>query len=185
MIEQDLLGISVNELIENYCVLYDEKEKKIIGITTITTAEKIDKTYGNDYEARYVFVDVFAADYDTIKNNKILSYYEVQKVLEKYIGYVPDPEDIDILASYLHAQWVEMSKDATTMLIQLIKVIKKFETLVESDDRNNIANIQTQIDSWRKQWCHYQMISDELLFKEHVKDANEILKKLHDREEKQ
>ena len=185
MIEQDLLGISVNELIKNYCVLYDEKEKKSIGITTIMIAEKIDKVYGNDYEARYVFVDIFATNQDAIKNNKILSYYEVQKVLEEYIGWIPDPKDIDILASCLHAQWVEMSKDAATMLIQLMKIIKKFETLVDSDNRNNISNIQTQIDNWRKQWCHLSVISDESLLKEHIKDANEILKKMHNKEEEE
>ena len=50
MIEQDLLGISVNNLIENYCVLYDKETEKEIGISSIKNAEAIDKKYGNDYE---------------------------------------------------------------------------------------------------------------------------------------
>ena len=74
MIEQDLLGISVNNLIENYCVLYDKETEKEIGISSIENAEAIDKKYGNGYEERYLFVDIFAADLESIQKNQILSY---------------------------------------------------------------------------------------------------------------
>ena len=43
MIEQDLLGISVNDLIDNYCVVYDKMAQQGVGITTVTNAEKIEK----------------------------------------------------------------------------------------------------------------------------------------------
>ena len=73
MIEQDLLGISVNNLIENYCVLYDKETEKEIGISSIKNAEAIDKKYGNGYEERYLFVDIFAADLESIQTMYVLT----------------------------------------------------------------------------------------------------------------
>ena len=66
MIEQDLLGISVNDLIDNYCVVYDKKKQQGIGITTVKNAEKIEKVYGCGYEEGYIFLDIFAADQEII-----------------------------------------------------------------------------------------------------------------------
>ena len=70
MIEQDLLGISVNDLLNNYCIVYDKKEEKGVGITTVETAERIEEVYGMGYEEGYVFLDIFAADQETIKQNQ-------------------------------------------------------------------------------------------------------------------
>ena len=83
MIEQDLLGISVNNLIENYCVLYDKETEKEIGISSIKNAEAIDKKYGNGYEERYLFVDIF--DNSFVKCHNLLFFVKIQiKILSSF-----------------------------------------------------------------------------------------------------
>lgn len=179
MIEQDLLGISVNDLLENYCVLYDEREGCGLGITTIKNAEKIEETYGIGYEERYVFLDIFAADQETIKQNKVLSYYEVQKILEKYIGWVPDPHITNYMAACMHDQWMKVTKDSAQLLLDLLRVITSKQELIADADVVVVSAVKEQVDQWRKNWCSYWALNDEQKM-ENVKIAKEILQKLHE-----
>ena len=183
MIEQDLLGISVNDLIKNYCVLYDKKTEKGIGITSIENAEAIDKKYGNDYEERYIFVDIFAADLELVQENKILSYYETEKKLEQYIGYVPDSEMIDYMASCMHMRWVETTKEAAQLILDLLKIITSHQELIKDSDVAVISDVKECIDKWRKNWCVLYVADDKTKI-ENAKIAKEILKELHEKGEK-
>ena len=128
-------------------------------------------------------MDIFAIDVDTIKQNKILSYYEVQKILEEYIGWTPNSFDINLLATFLHTKWIDFSKSSTTLLIDLIKILKKYENILDANDIKTIKNTQSQIDYWQKQWSNYQFIDDNSLKKEYKKEACKILKKIHKRRE--
>lgn len=182
MIEQDLLGISVNDLIENYCVLYDEREKKSIGITTIDNAEKIDKTYGNKYEERYVFLDIFATDFDTIKSGKVLSYYEVQKHLEEFIGWQPDPKILAEVANCVHNDWSLWSKETTQHIINMMKIIKAHQPVLDTQEIDQINNAKKDIDLWQKKWHPFWVLDEESQI-ESLKTALKILKTLKDLEE--
>ena len=183
MIEQDLLGISVNDLIDNYCVVYDKMAQQGVGITTVTNAEKIEKVYGCGYEDGYVFLDIFAADQETIKQNKILSYYEIEKILEKYIGWTPNPEQTTYMAACMHEQWIELTKDCAQLLLDLLKVITANQELITDADVIVISAVKEQVDQWRKNWCSYWALDSEQQMKD-IKLAKEILKKLHEEGEK-
>lgn len=182
MIEKDLLGISVNDLIENYCVLYDKEAEKGIGIASIKHAELIDKRYGNGYEERYLFVDVFAADLESIQKNKILSYYEIEKKLEAYIGYVPDPEILNYVASCMHSYWVDTTKDAAQLLLDLLKIVVANQELISDKDVAVVSDIKEQIDKWRKNWCVLYVADDETKAK-NTTLAKEMLKELYEKGE--
>ena len=182
MIEKDLLGISVNDLIENYCVLYDKEAEKGVGIASIKHAEMIDKTYGNDYEERYLFVDIFATDLESIQKNKILSYDEIEKELEHYIGYVPDSETLNYIASCMHSYWVDTTKDSAQLLLDLLKIVVANQELISDKDVTIVSDIKEQIDKWRKNWCVLYVADDETKAK-NTKLAKEILKELHEKGE--
>lgn len=179
MIDQDLLGISVNELLNNYCVIYNKKTEERIGITTIKNAEKIEETYGDDYEEEYVFLDIFAANQETIAQNKILSYYEVQKILEKYVGWTPAPKQVHYMAACIHEQWVESTKESAQLLLDLFKIITAHQELISDSEVITVSNIKECIDEWRKNWCSYWALDKQQQIKK-IKIAKEILKKMHE-----
>ena len=179
MIEQDLLGISVNDLINNYCVLYDKEQEKGIGITSIEIAEDFDKIYGNDYEDKYVFVDIFAIDLETVQQNKILSFFDVEQELKEFIGWKPSPEMVGYMAACMHEQWVDVTKNSAQLLLDLLKVITANQELIKDTDVIVIHTIKEQIDQWRKNWCSYWALDDSEQKNKHVKVASEILEKLH------
>ena len=182
MIEQDLLGISVNDLIKNYCVLYDKETEKEIGISSIKNAEAIDKKYGNSYEERYLFVDIFAADLESIQKNQILSYYEIEKKLEDYIGYVPDPEVLNYMASCMHSHWVETTKDAAKLLLDLLKIILANQELISDKDVAVVSDVKECVDNWRKNWCVLYVADNETKIK-NGQLAKKILEELHEKGE--
>lgn len=182
MIEQDLLGISVNDLIKNYCVLYDKETEKEIGISSIKNAEAIDEKYGNGYEERYLFIDIFAADLESIQKNQILSYYEIEKILEDYIGYVPDPEVLNYMASCMHSHWVETTKDAAKLLLDLLKIILANQELINDKDVAVVSDVKECVDNWRKNWCVLYVADDETKVK-NAQLAKKILEELHEKGE--
>lgn len=179
MIEQDLLGISVNDLLNNYCIVYDKKEEKGVGITTVETAERIEEIYGMGYEEGYVFLDIFAADQETIKQNKILSYHEVQKILEKYIGWIPDPGQTEYMAACVHDHFVKITKESAQLLLDLLKILTANQELIGDADVLVIHAVKNQIDEWRKNWCSYWALDSEQKEKS-IEVALEILKKMHE-----
>lgn len=183
MIEQDLLGISVSDLLDNYCVIYNKITETIIGITTIKNAEKIEEIYGIGYEKEYVFLDIFAADQEIIKQNKILTYYEVQKILEKYIGWTPSPEQVNYMAACVHEQWVDITKESTQLLLDLLRIITSNQELINDADVLIIAAVKEQIDKWRKSWCSYWSLDDKNKEK-NIETAIQILKKMKEEGEK-
>lgn len=183
MIEQDLLGISVSDLLNNYCVVYNKTTGTGIGITTIKNAEKIEENYGIDYEEEYVFLDIFAADQEIIKQNKILSYYEVQKILEKYVGWTPSPEQVNYMATCVHEQWVNITKESTQLLLDLLRIITSKQELISDTDVLIVGAVKEEVDKWRKSWCSYWSLDDKDKEK-NIEIAIEILKKMKEEGEK-
>ena len=74
MIERDLLGISVSDLINNYLLLYDHVANQALGIVQRQDVEKIDNEYGMDYEEQFIFVDILQGGTDLIKEGYVLTY---------------------------------------------------------------------------------------------------------------
>ena len=156
MINQDLLGISVSDLIENYCVLYNHVKDETLGIVFIEHAERIDAEFGDKYTEEFDFVEIIGGGYnDLIKSQEVLSYYEVCNFLKKYIGWVPQPEIIDIVAKIEHDRWIEWSTSVSQMMIDLITIIKHHQVPLEENELDVLHEAKEKVDKWRLTWTTF------------------------------
>ena len=180
MIDQDLLNITVNELIKNYCVLYNHIQDEVEGIILIKDAERIDKEFGQRYTDEFDFIEIMGGAYNNlIEEQKILSYYEICELLQKYIGWMPNPKALDIVAECEHDRWVEWSGSVAQMMLDLITIIKKHQMPLDDDEIDTVKDIKNKIDKWHSTWISFEQCDDITKASDRQK-AMTILKTLKD-----
>lgn len=170
MIKQDLLGISVYDLIKNYSILYNHITNEAIGIVMQQDVKKFQNHYGNHYIVHYEFLDIFNSYDDIIIKGKVLSYSELCKILSEYTFN----HMIDDIAEIEHKKWVADSSKSTAMMLQLMKIINKSATFVDEEDQKVIKNIQNCIDKWKKEWKDFEHLDNTIQYPYRV-HAREIL----------
>ena len=113
---------------------------------------------------------------------KYFNLNEIEKKLEDYIGYVPDPEVLNYMASCMHSHWVETTKDAAKLLLDLLKIILANQDLISDKDVAVVSDVKECVDNWRQNWCVLYVADDETKAK-NGQLAKEILKELHEKGE--
>lgn len=178
MIKKDLLGISVNELIDNYMLLFDKDKGEVIGVVKKEHVDKIDAKYGTVYEERFWFVDVCQGGIDVIQQGEILTYYEILEFLDDFIGWKPDQKIVEEVSNCLHDIWIDWSKETTQHVINVLKIIKSHQVPLITEETEVIVDVQNAIDIWRVTWGPYFLVDcDKEKYNEQAKG---ILETLHD-----